>query len=67
MRLFYIFVILLLISSTAFAANGEIKTTLYLNGKVYDQFFASEKVKIPTSEGLNGWKNPKKKIATIDQ
>lgn len=61
MRLLYIFIILLLISSTAFAANGEIKTTLYLNDKVYDQFFASEKVKIPTSEWLEWLKKSQKK------
>ena len=49
-RLLNILIALLILSSTASAAIGKIQTTLYLNGKLYDQFTAPRKIKVPANE-----------------
>ena len=56
MKIFFtIFFLILMMTSKVFAANGEIETTLYLNEKIYDQFFMMSKtIKIPAEE-WNKW------------
>ena len=53
------------IASTAFAAHSEIKTTLYLNGKKFDQF-AGFKIKIPYNDWQK-WIEPTKQGNKYDK
>ena len=67
MKIFFTCILFILMTSRTFAANGEIETTLYLNEKIYNQFFmVSKRVKIPVKEWQE-WVNKSTKKDKYDR